>query len=344
MKRPVFSCLLWIAVLLQGELVFGQDPHFSQFFSSPLTLNPALTGKFDGQYRISGIYRNQWPELNNAFITSSISLDAPILTQKISENNRLAVGIFAMTDKSVNGILRSNYVAASVAYHIALDEEGYQQLGAGFQASYANKRLDVAAIKFESQLDLTGQWTSPSNENFNASLVNVHYIDVNAGLLYNGSTNGLDNYYLGASVYHLNNPSDGFMKNGNYHLSRRYTAHAGGYFPTGEITTLFLTGLYNQQNTTKEVVLGSALGFNLAGQSEVPVSFYAGCWTRLNNQYDAVIPYIGLDFNELRLGLTYDINVSKLTPGSQSKGGMELTLVYVHQKSTGRKTMPCPRF
>ncbi len=344
MKNTVFSCLLLLAVVLQGPISYGQDPHFSQFFSSPLTLNPALTGKFDGQYRLSGIYRNQWPALNNAFITSSVSLDGAILSERLNENNRLGVGIYAMTDKSVSGILKSNFVAVSCAYHLALDEDGYQQLGMGFQGAYANKRLDVGAIKFENQLDLAGQWTRPSNENFNGSLVNVHYFDMNAGVLYNASTDGINNYYLGASVYHLNNPSDGFMKNGSFKLAQRYTVHAGGSFPSGEISTLYLTGLYNKQNTTKEIVLGSALGFLLSSQSGAPVSFYAGCWTRLNNQYDAMIPYMGLDFNNLRLGLTYDINISKLEPGSQTKGGMELTLVYVAQKPTGRKTIPCPRF
>jgi type IX secretion system PorP/SprF family membrane protein len=344
MKNPVFSWLLWMALLLQAQTGYGQDPHFSQFFSSPLTLNPALTGKFDGQYRLSGIYRNQWPAFNNAFITSSFSLDGAILSERLNENNRLALGIYAMTDKSANGILKSNFVAVSCAYHLGLDEDGYQQLGVGFQGAYASKRLDVAAIKFESQLDLAGQWTRPSNENFNNSQVNVNYFDMNAGLLYNGSTNGSNNYYVGASVYHINSPSEGFMKDGNYQLARRYTLHAGGYFPTGEITTLYLTALYNQQSTTREVVLGSALGFLLSAQNDAPVNFYTGCWTRLNNQYDALIPYIGLDFNSMRMGLTYDINISHLEPGSKSKGGMELTLVYVHQKSTGRKTIPCPRF
>lgn len=28
--------------------LFAQDPHFSQYFASPLTLNPAYTGKFNG--------------------------------------------------------------------------------------------------------------------------------------------------------------------------------------------------------------------------------------------------------------------------------------------------------
>ena len=39
----------------------AQDQHFTQFFASPLTLNPALTGTFDGKYRVAFIYRDQEP-------------------------------------------------------------------------------------------------------------------------------------------------------------------------------------------------------------------------------------------------------------------------------------------
>jgi hypothetical protein len=72
---------------------------------SPLTLNPALTGKFNGNFRVAGNYRNQWPEISKAFITSTISFDMPILKGKISELDTWGVGVMAMTDKTANGVL-----------------------------------------------------------------------------------------------------------------------------------------------------------------------------------------------------------------------------------------------
>src|ERR1700747_1692710 len=83
----------------------AQDPGFSQFFASPLTLNPALTGKFDGVVRVGGNYRNQWPAINNAFIPSTVSVDAPILVNKLPENDTWGIGVMAMTDKTASGIL-----------------------------------------------------------------------------------------------------------------------------------------------------------------------------------------------------------------------------------------------
>lgn len=48
-------------------------------FASPLTLNPAMTGLFDGTFRVAGNYRNQWPTINNAFLTKTASVDFGVL-------------------------------------------------------------------------------------------------------------------------------------------------------------------------------------------------------------------------------------------------------------------------
>ena len=123
--------------------VKAQDPNFSQFFASPLTLNPAMTGKFDGLYRVAGNYRNQWPTINNAFVTYTASLDGHILADRIPEWDQFGVGIMGFSDKSGNGVLQNNYAALSLAYHKALDENGWHQIGVGFQGTYLNKRLEA---------------------------------------------------------------------------------------------------------------------------------------------------------------------------------------------------------
>src|ERR1700748_3191093 len=95
--RAALFCTL-IAFLLASTSIRAQDPGFSQFFASPLTLNPALTGKFNGVVRVAGNYRNQWPSINNAFITSTISVDAPIFRNKLPENDTWGLGFMAMND------------------------------------------------------------------------------------------------------------------------------------------------------------------------------------------------------------------------------------------------------
>ncbi|HOA38555.1 MAG TPA: type IX secretion system membrane protein PorP/SprF, partial [Flavihumibacter sp.] len=51
------ATLILLTLGLFTTALKAQDPHFSQFFASPLTLNPAYTGKFNGTVRVSGNYR-----------------------------------------------------------------------------------------------------------------------------------------------------------------------------------------------------------------------------------------------------------------------------------------------
>src|SRR6187551_1860172 len=140
-----------IALVLLKTKLSAQDPHFSQFFASPLTLNPALTGKFDGVLRVAGNYRDQWPAISKAFITSTVSVDGNILSGKLPSTDSWGLGIMGMTDRTANGILTSNYLAISTSYHKGLDEDGMHQIGVGFQGTYASKRLDGTQLKFENE-------------------------------------------------------------------------------------------------------------------------------------------------------------------------------------------------
>src|SRR5215831_14357541 len=104
----------------------AQDPHFSQFFSSPLTLNPAFTGKFDGNVRIAGNYRDQWPTINQAYRTGTVSVDFPIMKKSIDYRDTWGIGIMGYSDKSAAGAVSFDYVSLSTAFHKGLDEDGYK--------------------------------------------------------------------------------------------------------------------------------------------------------------------------------------------------------------------------
>jgi len=325
----------------------AQDPSFSQFFASPLTLNPALTGKFNGVLRVAGNYRNQWPSVNNAYITSTVSVDAAILQNQLPENDRFAIGLMAMTDKTANGILTSNYFSFSTAYHKSIDEDNMHQIGVGFQGTYANKSLDGPRLHFQDGLQVDGSWLPSPTEPVNLKQITTHYFDMNAGVLYNGSLNGTNSIYFGASLYHLNQPKESFLGFDNIILPTRLTIHAGGYFPSPNSgTVLYVSALYNAQAAAKEYVLGGALELIASNDEKNPVNVYIGSWFRVNNVMDAIIPYIGLDYGSFNLGLTYDVNVSAFKTASQGRGGIEISLIYIRKPSEGDQTraVQCPRF
>jgi type IX secretion system PorP/SprF family membrane protein len=346
MKR-IFYVLFCLPCFFPGTSR-AQDPAFSQFFASPLTLNPALTGKFSGSVRAAGNYRNQWPQINNAFITSTISVDGNILVNKITNGDAWGIGLMTMTDKTANGILTSNYVAISTAYQKALDENGWNQIGIGFQGSYASKRLDGTQLNFEDQLDQQGGWSLPSSEQVSGHQVNLSYFDLNVGVLYNGSSDGNNNYYFGASAYHILQPTESFTGNSVYTLHPRFTLHGGYSFPLSQSNNnnfIHFSGLYSRQSNAVDAMLGGAWSYNLNNEEAAsPTNLYLGLWARFSNLTDAIIPYIALDIGSFKLGMSYDVNVSSLKPASQGQGGFEISLIYIKKPSDGRKTIPCPKF
>jgi type IX secretion system PorP/SprF family membrane protein len=333
MKRT----LLLILIIACCAKAFGQDPHFSQFYASPLTLSPAFAGKFDGNLRVAGIYRNQWPSINKAFITSSLAVDFRIMQGRIAENDTWGVGLMAFSDQSSNGAVKFNYASAGTAFHKGLDEEGYHQIGAGFQLTYANMLINTSNLKFLDQLTPYG-FTGVTTEVFANNSLKSSYIDFNAGVLYNGSTNDRNNFYAGISMYHINRPTQSFT--GAYFiLNPRTSLHAGGSFPAGQNSTIHVSGLLSLQGKASEALIGGAYQF-LVAEGEKPTSVYFGSWMRLN---DAFIPYTGLEFGSFRLGASYDINTSSLKTASNSRGGIELSLIYI-KKDPDSKGIICPKF
>jgi type IX secretion system PorP/SprF family membrane protein len=334
-----FKLVAFLFILIATSSM-AQDKHFSQYWASPINLNPAFTGKFDGTLRVAGNYRNQWPEINRAFITQSVSFDMPILVNKIAENDRMGFGVSAFSDKSANGVLQANNIAVSTAYHKGLDEDGNHQLGLGFQAAYLEKRLSTAgdAVKFGDELTPNG-WTGVSLDPLADKNFKTNHFDLNAGLLYSGSTDVTNNFYAGVSMYHITKPKESFV-GANYYANPRFTFYGGGYFAVNDRTTIYGSALHSQQAKSSETLVGGAVGITPNPEALKPATLFGGLWARFG---DAIIPYLGVEVNDFKFGFSYDVNVSSLRTASNSRGGVELSLIYIRRPSTD-KSLPCPKF
>jgi type IX secretion system PorP/SprF family membrane protein len=289
-----------------------------------------------------GNYRDQWPAFNNVFVTNTVSLDFKILKSKLADIDQFGVGIMGLVDKTAGGALKTNTIALSTAYHKGLDEDGRHQIGIGFQGTYTDRRLDVSKIKFEDQLDSrTGQFILPSLDVFNGSTIAVKYWDMQAGILYNGSSNENNNFYAGVSMYHINRPKESF-KNGFYVLSSRITVQAGGSFPVNDKATVHTSAIYSTQAKASVTSLGGAVSLMANEDADNPTNVYGGLWFRLG---DAVIPYVALEFNGMRIGASYDITVGDniKSTATNRRGGMEVSLIYINRPPES-KGIRCPKF
>ena len=77
MSNRIFSIFIIIAMFLCiSNNVKAQDPAFSQFYANPLYLNPAFAGASEGGCpRATLNYRDQWPGISRAYVTTSASWD-----------------------------------------------------------------------------------------------------------------------------------------------------------------------------------------------------------------------------------------------------------------------------
>lgn len=337
-KKIFFSTLLLLSCSL-GMRALAQDPHFSQFYASPLLLNPALTGAFPGNLRVSGSYREQWPSIMYPFKTGSFSIDANILHDKIGEGDIFGIGLTGIFDNTNNGGLKSNTLSPSVSFHKTLykDENATYSIGGGFMASMNTKILDYSKFVFGAQLTPDGYNPNlPTGESKNG-FTSVSF-DYSAGLVYSAISED-NSYYIGGSVYHVNKPKENF--NGTTHIViPRYVVHAGGSFLSGTSNRLYLSSVYMKAESYSELIFGAVYGLGLLNtysydNEKNDITVLAGLWYRYK---DAVIPYVGIEVGSLRGGLSYDVNVSQLNPASNLKGGFELSVNYTFATSEAAKT------
>jgi type IX secretion system PorP/SprF family membrane protein len=328
---------LFIAVLFVHAYSYAQDPHFSQFFASPLTINPANTGNFSGTIRAALNSRTQLPEYNNAYTTKTLSLDASILKKYIREDDKLSVGLLILSDQSGNKLLNDNNIAASVSYSKALDENANHSIALGFQVNYSMYRFDPLKANFEDQLR-AGGFTGSSAEMILGNNFTKNTTDINAGILYTGSTSDDNIFYVGASYYHFAKPTVGFIKP-TYFTNSRVNVHGGAYFSLSSAASLHTSFQYQQQGNTNELLVGGAFSYYLG--TDNGFELYAGLWSRIK---ESMIPYVGLEWNHIRAGFTYDIGAGNSLASSRFYQSSEFSLIYILDNKSKAFKMKCPKF
>ncbi len=337
------------AALIFTTSGIAQDAHFTQYFASPLTLNPALTGLTQCDLRLAANYRSQWSSVSsNPYVTGTVSYDMSAMKGTLNNGDALGIGVLGLFDRSGLGGLQNVTVGLSLAYHKALGYEKQHTLSIGVQGALVQKTLDFDKLTFESQFDpRTGETNNPSGENINNQ--DLQYPDFNAGLMYSGRVTEHATAYVGFSYYHLTEPNESFLSDGTATLHSRYTGYLGGSFDLNENLVLYASGLYQSQAGATEVMAGAAVGFVLNPGHDREFSqntvFYLGGWYRYN---DALAPYIGFEWSKMKLGVSYDLNVSSFAPATNGNGAYEVTLIFngCINKRASRPTynFACPKF
>ncbi|MEP6615206.1 MAG: PorP/SprF family type IX secretion system membrane protein [Ginsengibacter sp.] len=325
--------ILLIILLFFSLAVPAQSYHFSQFYSAPLFINPALTGYIDGPYRIAGNIRSQWGTGGSPFTTVALSADAVLLKKHIQEGNTLGAGICVLNDKTLGGAVKSSTIGVSTAYNIVLDQDNIHTIGLGFQGIYNERRIDFSSLSFENQFGGSGFDPSlPIGESLPAGKTN--YFDINVGSVYHMTLTD-KSFFAGIGAYNVIRHKDNIQAN-EFRMPRRFTFIAGGQADVGYDGIFYFSMNYQEQSAAKELTVGAAYGIQVGLDKIQVINF--GLWHRVK---DAIIPYVGYQRDGFQAGFSFDYTISNLKTSSQVRNGFELSMIFTaNDKSEIKKLLP----
>ncbi|MCX6293590.1 MAG: PorP/SprF family type IX secretion system membrane protein [Sphingobacteriales bacterium] len=335
-----FMQLLFVIWATMPKITFAQDLHFSQFFNSPLSTNPANTGFIpDADYRIGAHVRNQFSNVMVfPYKTISVFGDAQLLRDKF-ENGWMGLGFLLLSDEAGEGSLKSTKIYGSLAYHQMLGNSSL--LSAGFNLGWANKSIKTNNLKFPDQFN--GYFfdiTLPTSVTFANTQVN--YFDLQAGINY--AYFPKDDVYLnvGYSIHHVNQPKESFFSNptiGNT-IPIRHIGFANAMLKLNKSLILQPSIYYSNQASASQVVIGLSTRINLISGGET--QFISGVYYR---NKDAIIPLLGFQIKSIQFNFSYDATVSTLKSYNKSMGAGEISLIKKgFYPNTPYRQALCPSF
>ncbi|HUQ67449.1 MAG TPA: PorP/SprF family type IX secretion system membrane protein [Flavitalea sp.] len=312
--------ILFIASCAGCLITDAQSFHFSQFYSTPMLVNPASTGATAGPYRFAANYRSQWKNEGTPYTTFTASGDAHVLKNALSEGNALGVGLTFLNDKNMSGLVQTNSFSLSTGYHIALDAGNVQRIGVGFQGTYNERHIDYNGLQFENQFGSGGyDPTLPTGEQFKDG--KKYYFDISAGAMYSYALEDRS-LFAGVSMYNILKKQENYLTE-QFKTPALISLMAGGDLDIGFNNSLYFSGNYRRQEKNNELTIGMAWGMFLDQTGYT--SFRLGMWHRVK---DAIIPYVGVTYKNLQVGGSFDYTISSAKTQSQIRNTFEISVVY----------------
>ncbi|WP_116126024.1 PorP/SprF family type IX secretion system membrane protein [Lewinella sp. IMCC34183] len=344
--------------------VGAQDTHFTLHDYNPLWLNPAQTGAYSGTVRVGGIYRGQWYTLNG-LSTPSAYVDAPII-RGLRKFDWIGVGANLINDQSGMGAdlgLQSNYFGFSAAYHLSLDNNRRNVITLGAQYGSTTYSLDVNGTSLVQQLTIDpalgggGQSQGEFQLNQEGS-DGESYNNINAGIMLRSVLDPRKQNKLeaGISLLHLNNPKQNTLvptsrdttgggppvgSNNEDNRRRKPTLHGHARLDLEmDGNWRFQPSVFAQSSASVTSVSLQAWGSRALKPN---VNLRLGLGYRTG---DAAQVLVGLDYEQLRAALSYDITLSQARTIDNYQGAFELSAQYIiniYKKPTVVPTMLCPK-
>jgi len=331
----------------------AQDVHFSQFAMSPLLLNPALAGFSNGDIRAYANFRTQWNTIagGNAYRTFAGGADMEI--GKVTRNSSFAgIGASFFSDQSGVAGFQTNHVDLTLAYHIMLSKQHNTTLSMGLQGAFNERGFDPSKATYDYNWDqATGTVNGNQRETFTRT--KVYFGDVGAGMFFNTSTRRGSDIYFGLGLGHINQPKIAFFSGStvssvyNEKLDMKFTAHGGATVVLNPKLWIIPNFFILLQGPASQYNAGAMLKIQVGNKVLSKNFLYLGAQVRIANAMDvpmadAAIIHCRFDYKGFTLGLSYDVNISKLAVSTNTFGAPEVSMMYTFKTKHKNRQGYCP--
>ena len=350
MKR-IFTLVFALFLIGSFQQLKAQDAQFSQFYRAPLQLNPAMTGVFEGSWRIVANYREQYNSILNAnpFRTIATSFD---MRRKAVRNDYFSFGVNLLQDQAGASLFSQYRGNLSFSYMKQLSGSRYSTQSSyliiGGQVGAGQNRFNPEKLWFSAQYDAPSVSVNQNadNQEPNLNTSSNIFLDYNAGLMWYTRLDEYSSIYFGGALNHISQAEISLFEDGSESLYQRWVLHGGGELAINRELSILPAVLVMIQGPSLQTNVGA--NFRYSNHDWREVAIRVGAWGRVaktttSSHFDALIFSTILEMERWNVGLSYDINTSNLRDASQSRGAFEVSLIYVHPAKEKFK-VNCPKF
>jgi type IX secretion system PorP/SprF family membrane protein len=310
--KKFFICTI---LVLYFQISYGQDMILSQYFASQPYINPALTGFFDGSYRVTANYRSQWNTLGSSIKSMGVSADAVFLKDKL-QGDYLGIGVSAYREDQF-GYISNNMGRLNFSYNKKIGYEREQYLSIG---TYLGANHNFLGGNF----DIT-----PDGSPEEIQRTSTIGFDVGLGLNYQIVFSDNANFFIGGSLDHILPIKNSFL-NTNAEKARRFNLYTSAKIRITDLVYVLPTLLASKQDVHTQINAGTSVQFLFGNYTLDKSSISIGTFLRYgNNSIDAAIGMARLEYKGVMIGLSYDHNMNELSTATKGFGALELSLGYI---------------
>lgn len=338
----LFSCLAWT--------LSGQDVNYTQFYNAPFHISPAMVGVFPGDVRLMANYREQWTSVPVSYRTANIAADLKMPSN--DGESFFALGTAINHDQAGFANLRQTGVNLLGSYTRRLGHRFFAT--AGIQVGGNYRTFDISGISFGEQYDPRAGQFNPARDNGEQFGSEENwFMSVGTGFNLRYQTQEkqelIDHLQkrtkidVGIGIHHLNRPDQAFVGGTRSQLPMRLSPYASATVQVGSSVDVVGHFLGQFQGDSQQFLYGVSGKLHLNREPGDKLAILLGGALRTgDNQAAAWSPVFEVQYNLLRVGFSYDVNVSNFNVATDRRQGPEFSIRWMIRKVPLVESKTCP--